>query len=243
MPTSPGSHKGMPFSCHSLYRKIRPEIHIHGGYWQWLDKDHYAFSLGPVRAAGGLVVNLNYTLCPGTDLPGIVDQVRRACAHVYRMIETHGGDRDSIHVTGHSAGGHLTGMIAVTDWADFGDDLPMDLVTSIIPSSGIFDMQNIRRTPQLQDGLNLTEDTARRISPIFLDPPHDMPVSVVVGAEESDGFLLESREFARTWGSKVTNIRYVEVPGVHHFSLIDSMLDKNGLFTQVILEHLKLRVA
>ena len=61
-------------------------VNIHGGYWQWLDKDHYAFSLEPIRAAGALAVNLNYTLCPGVDLPGIVQQVRRACAHIYRNI-------------------------------------------------------------------------------------------------------------------------------------------------------------
>ena len=218
-------------------------LFIHGGYWQWLDKDHYAFSLEPIRKAGAVVVNLNYTLCPENDIPGIVEQVRRACGHVYRTISDHHGDPDNIHVTGHSAGGHLTSMIAVTDWLDFGADLPADLIKSIIPSSGIFDMENIRRTPQLQDGLKLTEDTAREHSPIYLDPSHDMPVSIVVGANESKGFIQESRNFYEAWKSKVTNIRYLEVPDVHHFSLIDAMENPGDPFTSLILKNLQLTTA
>lgn len=224
----------------SAKQKAPVLIFIHGGYWQWLDKDHYSFSLEPIRSAGAIVVNVNYTLCPENDISGIVEQVRRACAYVYRNIENHHGDRDNIHVTGHSAGGQLTGMIAATDWRDFGADLPIDLVKSAIPSSGIFNMENIRRTPQLQDGLKLAEDSARENSPIFLNPSHDMPVSVVVGANESQGFILESRAFAKAWAPKLTNIRYIEIPGVHHFSLIDNMVNSDDPFTKVILEHLEL---
>lgn len=224
-------------------RKAPVLIFIHGGYWQWLDKHHYAFSLEPIRAAGAIVASLNYTLCPENDIPGIVAQVRRACAHVYRTIESYNGDPGSLHATGHSAGGHLTGMIAVTDWTDFGADLPVDLIKSIIPSSGLFDMNNMRRTPQLQEGLGLTEETARQNSPIFLNPTHDMLVSVVVGADESQGFILESKDFFKSWKSKVTNIRYVEIPGVHHFSLIDAMVNDGDPFTNVILEHLRLDAA
>ena len=215
-------------------------IFVHGGYWQWLDKDHYAFSLEPIRSAGAIVASINYTLCPENSIPGIVEQVRKACAYIYFNIETHHGDRNNIHVTGHSAGGHLTAMIASTNWKSFDSELPDNLIKSAIPSSGIFDMNNMRNTPQLNEGLKLNEETANQNSPLFLNPTHDLRVSVIVGADESEGFILESKEFADSWGSKLTNIKYIEIPDVHHFSLIENMINNDDPFTNVILDHLDL---
>jgi len=109
-------------------------IFVHGGYWQWLDKDHYAFSLEPIRSAGAIVASINYTLCPENSIPGIVEQVRKACAYIYFNIAIHHGDRNNIHVTGHSAGGHLTAMIASTNWKSLDPELPDNLIKSAIPS-------------------------------------------------------------------------------------------------------------
>jgi len=43
-------------------------VFIHGGYWQWLDKDDYAFALEPLVTAGALVATINYPLCPEVNL-------------------------------------------------------------------------------------------------------------------------------------------------------------------------------
>lgn len=225
---------------HAKDKALPVLIFIHGGYWQWMDKDTYAFSLEPIRAAGAIVVSVNYTLCPENSVGGIIDQVRRACAHVYRNIAEHNGDPENIHVTGHSAGGHLTAMVVATDWQDVEAGLPTDLVKSAIPSSGIFDMNNMRLTPQINEGLRLDEESANACSPLFMTPSHDLRVSVVVGADESGGFLLESQSLVNAWASKLSNVEYVEIPNVHHFSLIDNMVNDNDPFTNVIIEHLGL---
>ena len=215
-------------------------IFIHGGYWGWLDKDDYAFSLEPLRSAGAIVVSINYTLCPENTIPGIVKQVRQACVYVYSNIEQFNGDPSNIHVTGHSAGGHLTAMIAATDWKSLGADLPGNLIKSAIPSSGIFNLNSIRLTPPLNEVVKLNEDTADQNSPIFLDPTYDLRMTVVVGADESEGFILESKEFVTSWHTKLTRIQYIEIPNVHHFSLIESMINEDDPFTNVILDHLEL---
>ena len=215
-------------------------IFIHGGYWAWMDKDTYAFSLEPIRSAGALVASINYALCPQNTLSGIVDQVRRACIFIYENIGAYNGDKNNIHITGHSAGGHLTAMMAATNWHGFNPNLPIDLLKSAIPSSGIFDMNNIRLTPQLNENIKMDRKEADENSPLFLEPAYDMPISVVVGAEESEGFLLESKDFAEAWSEKLTNLRYVEVPHAHHFSLIENMVSPGDTFTRLLLEHLGL---
>lgn len=215
-------------------------IFIHGGYWTWMDKDTYAFSLEPIRAAGALVASINYEPCPGNTITGIVDQVRRACIYIYENISAYDGDRENIHITGHSAGGQLTAMMATTDWQMFNPNVPIDALKSAIPSSGIFDMNNIRLTPQLNENIQMDKNEADKNSPLFLEPAYDMPISVVVGADESEGFLLESRDFAKAWSNKVTNLRYFEVPNAHHFPLIENQLLPGDPFTDLLLEHLGL---
>ncbi|MEM7221512.1 MAG: alpha/beta hydrolase [Pseudomonadota bacterium] len=215
-------------------------IFVHGGYWTWMDKDTYAFSLEPIRSAGALVASVNYTLCPHNTISGIVDQVRRACIFIYENVGAYNGDQNNIHITGHSAGGHLTAMMAATDWRELNPDLPIDLLKSAIPSSGLFDMNNMRLTPQLNEHLKLDREEADANSPLFLAPAYDMPISVVVGAEETEGFLLESKNFSKAWSDRVTNLRYMEVPRVHHFSLIENMLTPGDPFTCLLLEHLGL---
>lgn len=215
-------------------------IFIHGGYWTWMDKDSYAFSLEPIRAAGALVASVNYALCPENSISGIVEQVRRACAFLYENVGAENGDKENIHVTGHSAGGHLTAMMAATNWREIDPKLPDNLLKSAIPSSGLFDMNSMRLTPQLNEFIRLDRAEADANSPLFLQPAYDMPISVVVGAAETEGFLSESRGFAKAWSEKVTNLRYMEVPGAHHFSLIENMLQPGDPFTQLLLEHLGL---
>lgn len=215
-------------------------IFIHGGYWAWMDKETYAFSLEPIRAAGAVVASINYALCPDNTLSGIVEQVCHACQYVYENIGAHNGDKDNIHVTGHSAGGHLTAMMAATDWRERDANLPLDLIKSAIPSSGIFDMNNIRLTPQLNENIRMDRQEADRNSPLFLDPAYDLPVSVVVGAQETEAFILESEEFTKAWSKKLTTIRYIEIPKVNHFTLIENAVFPGDPFTAVLLDHLHL---
>ena len=46
----------------------------------------------------------------------ITGNLRRAVAWVYKNAAKFNGSRAKIYVSGHSAGGHLTAMLAATDW-------------------------------------------------------------------------------------------------------------------------------
>ena len=72
--------------------------------------------------AKGLVRNgitavlVNYALCTSVNINEIVRQSRAAAARNYRNAEDFGGNPERISVSGHSAGGYLTGMLLSTDW-------------------------------------------------------------------------------------------------------------------------------
>jgi arylformamidase len=214
-------------------------VFIHGGYWQSLDKDDYAFALEPIVSAGALVVMANYTLCPEITLDSLVDQVRTACAWVWRNARKYEGNPDRLHVTGHSAGGHLSAMMATTDWPEFGNGLPRDMIKSIIPVSGLFDLEPLRLC-SVNDGVHMDQETARRNSPMFMKPATELAVSIVVGGQETGELRRQSREFANAWGSSTGNIDYIETPGHHHLSVIEAMIEPNNPLTATILRHIGL---
>lgn len=226
-----------------LLRPSKPNapvlVFLHGGYWQWLDKDHYAFALEPLVSAGALIASVNYTLCPEVTLDTLVDQVRAACVWVWQHARDYGGDPGRLHVSGHSAGGHLTAMMAATDWPEFESGLPRDMIKSAIPVSGLFDLEPLRLS-SLNSGLRMDPETAKRNSPQLMVPTTALPVSAVLGGEETDEFHRQSREFTNAWRSASGTIECIETPGHHHFAVIEAMPEPSNLLTATILRHLEL---
>jgi len=200
---------------------------IHGGYWQWNDKNSYAFLAEPFIEAGIAFANIEYALCPSVNLTELVDQVRQAFAHLWRNGNDLGFDRDRIMVSGHSAGGHLTGVILTTDWATYGDDLPARLVTTGMPISGVFDLEPIRHTP-ISDPLGLDAATAAMLSPMFNQPRAGADTVITLGAHEGREFHRQAEEFAAHCRRQGVEISINSIPGCNHFSVIETLAASDG---------------
>lgn len=211
---------------------------IHGGYWRStrLTKKSYSFCVEPIVSAGALVAMVEYDLCPTVTMDTLVGQVRKACAWIWRHVGDYGGDPARLHVAGHSAGGHLAAMMAATEWPALQAGLPGDLVKSIVPISGLFQLEPLRLV-SLNSDLRLDAEMAQRNSPLFTTPSARMPVSVVVGGAESDEFRRQSRAFADGWKTAATS--YLETAGHNHFTVIEAMTEAENPLTATILRHLQ----
>jgi arylformamidase len=131
-------------------------------------------------------------------------------------------------------------MMAATDWSEFDDGLPRDMIKSIVPVSGLFDLEPLRLISYLED-LRLDSETIKRNSPQFMKPTTALPVTVVVGGDESDEFQRQSREFTNAWRSEVDAIEYVAVPDHDHFTVIEAMTEPDNALTAALLRHLGLK--
>jgi len=198
-----------------------PPLHIfiHGGYWQWNDRKPYAFVAEQLVPAGAAMATIGYPLCPTIGFQDLCDSVRTAIAHLWRHAGDYGYDRNRLHVSGHSAGGHLTALMAATDWTAFSDDLPVDLLKSAIPISGVFDLEPIRHTP-IGDPLGLDAGTARALSPLFLPAPGKGPMTITVGGDESAEFHRQADAYRDHLRDEGVAADVLDIDGKHHFSVV-----------------------
>ena len=195
---------------------------IHGGYWQFLDKGDFSFLAPPFLDEGIAFASLNYDLAPAVTIPEIVAQIRRAVLWLARTGPDYGVDPAQIVVSGHSAGGHLTAMMSVTDWAAAAPDLPGSPVKAACPVSGIYELEPIRLSYH-QDTVRLDPDAVAAMSPLRHVPQSAGPIVCAVGAEESDVFLDQQDAFVAACRQRGLDARVVDLPGRHHFSAIDAL--------------------
>lgn len=197
-------------------------LFIHGGYWRSRDKSMFSFVAEPLVEAGAMVAITNYDLCPQVTVDDIVRQVRGVVAWLWRNAGAHGGDPDRIHVSGHSAGGHLAAMLAATRWPELDPQLPENLVKSATPVSGLFTLEPLLRH-SVNDDLRLDVEAAKRNSPSLTRPQMSGPIHVCVGGDESEEFRWQSRDLASRWKEDGARVAYVEIPSSNHFTILEGL--------------------
>jgi len=206
-------------------------IFIHGGFWRALDKSMFSFVAAGYVRAGISVVAIGYPLAPSVTLDAITDSTRRAVGWVYRHGKSFGGDPARIHLSGHSAGGHLTAMMLSTDWAARG--LPADVVKGGAAISGIYDLEPIRLC-YLNADVRLDAAMVLRNSPLLLVPERAGPLILSVGGRETDEFLRQQEVYAEAWHGAGLPLEIVPMPHEQHFSILDRFADPhNRLFGAV----------
>jgi acetyl esterase/lipase len=125
--------------------ELRPALmQVHGGGWVIGDKREQGIPLLNHMAAQGWVgFNVNYRLSPNVAMPEHLIDLKRGLAWIREHAEEYGIDPDFICVTGGSAGGHLTAMVALTaNDARFqpGFEDADTSVAAAVPFYGIYDL-------------------------------------------------------------------------------------------------------
>lgn len=204
-------------------------IFIHGGYWQALGKDEFGFvAAGLAGQAAGHLANvalLNYPLAPAAGMDVIVQAVRRGIAWVWGQADRLKFDASRIYVSGHSAGGHLTAIAALTDWSDVATGLPADLVKGGLSLSGLYDLRPIRQC-YLNEKLGMDDAIAERNSPLLLLQRFSgwlPPLVAAVGEIETPAFHDQQHDFVRAYEKQGGKVTAITAPGKHHFSIVDEM--------------------
>ena len=209
-------------------------IYLHGGYWQSGDKSMYSFIADDFVRHGVSVGIVNYDLTPLVKIAHITAQVKRAIGWIWQNAKTLKFARDRLILSGHSAGGHLTGMMMGCDWSAVDHELPHDLIRGAMPISGIFDLQPLVHTT-INSGPKMNIEEAKEESPYFIQPKTDAAQLVVVGGGETKEFLRQSDSYVEKYQTKSRVMKRINVADDDHFDVVETLADPNSeLFNQTM---------
>ena len=107
-------------------------IWIHGGGMEGGNKSFPK----ELQQKGMAIVSINYRLSPKVNNPTYIQDVAAAVAWTFKHIKTYGGRANKIFVSGHSAGGYLTLMLATDKSYLAAYDIDADRVRAYFPISG-----------------------------------------------------------------------------------------------------------
>ena len=212
-------------------------VFIHGGYWQLLSKNESCFAAPMFQKHGSYFAALNYTLAPHQSLTGIVEETRRAIAWLYRQAEQWGYDRDSIYLSGHSAGAHLAMMMLLTDWPNLG--LPKDLIKGVCAISGVFDLEPVRLS-YVNDVVGMTAAEAKQNSPILHSINNRCPVIFTYGDNETGEFKRQTHEYGSALEEAGIPVILSEIKDRNHFDVILDLADASSWLSRQILSQMSL---
>jgi arylformamidase len=201
----------------------RPTVlFIHGGYWQWCDKEEECFVAGGLLAHDINVAAVEYTLCPNIDLDGIVAEMHAATDWLVPRLPVYDADPDHLVVAGSSAGAHLAAMLA-----------GRTEVKGALLVSGLYELEPIRLT-RLNQVIGMDRDMALRNSPILNLPANAGPVCFAVGEDELPEMRRQTRDYYARWIAARLPGWDLVVPGTNHFTVMDEMADPEGSLTAAI---------
>ena len=212
-------------------------LYIHGGYWMSRTKGDQTFLARAYAEAGIAFVLLEYDLIPEVRMSDIVHQCRGAVTWVHAHAGDYGIDPDQIFISGHSAGGHLTAMLAATNWQTF-SGAPEDLIKGDIALSGIYDLTPVQHS-YMQEPLALTDEELANYSPQFFETAPSIPLIVAPGSAESDAFRHQSANLVNAWNAKGANCEYMEPAGCNHFSILAEFANPDSTLTQASIQLIK----
>ncbi len=196
-------------------------VFIHGGYWRSLDKSMFSWMAAAWVAAGVNVAMPNYRFCPSVRIDAIVDDAIAATNWLFAHGREHGIDAERVVLSGHSAGGHLTGALFAAERARLQFD-PARIVGGV-PISGIFDFSPLKHFAFNAD-FRLDDAAVKRLDLHARRPTLAAPLIVAAGADESSEFQRQSRLIAAAWAPQVKALQLL--PGLHHFSIVDAFTER-----------------
>jgi acetyl esterase/lipase len=223
------------------HRKDRPTgspilFQIHGGGWVIGNKDQQGIPLMQHLASRGWVcVATNYRLGPKARVPDMVTDLKRSLAWVKEHAAEYGGDPNFVVVTGGSAGGHLTALVALTQNDPEYQPGFEDADTSVyaaVPYYGVYDFtgRNNVRGKSGERGMRMFLERSvmptklkddpegwAKASPLDRITPDDPPFFVIHGHNDTLVPVREARYFVeKLRATSQESVVYAELPGAQH---------------------------
>jgi arylformamidase len=197
-------------------------VYIHGGYWQTLSKEDFAFvAQGPIEL-GYNVVLAEYTLAPQSSMTQIVEEIGRLLD--YLVVNRNLIGSGPVGLVGHSAGGQLSLM-----------HRSHSLLAHTMAISPLVDLEPISLS-WLNEKLNLDANEIEIYSPLR-NIGKGTATTIAVGTAELPELIRHASEY---WAAAVKSekVEYVAIDNRNHFTVLEDLAIGSGLLMQKLASSL-----
>jgi acetyl esterase/lipase len=191
-------------------------LYLHGGYWQWNDKEGQAFIAEGLLPHGLNVALGEHTLAPAAGMDVIAAEPAAMVAGLRALLAGRGRRSDAIVLCGMSSGAHL---LACT--------LGAPGVAAALLVSGAYDLEPVRLSP-LNDPIGMDFCTARRASPLHAPQTTAAQIVIAFGGEERPEIRRQGADFHEALVAQGRRAALSPVPGTDHFSVLETLACPDG---------------
>lgn len=136
-----------------------------------------------LKDKGVAVIGVGYRLSPKAKAPAYIQDAAAAVAWVYQNIESYGGNKKLIFISGHSAGGYLGMMITLDKQYLNKYHIDANSIAGLIPFSG----QAITHfTVRQEAGIKDTQPIIDKYAPLFHVRADAPPMLLITGDREME---------------------------------------------------------
>jgi acetyl esterase/lipase len=199
---------------------------IHGGAWSFGDRSWFG-DVGRRFAEEGIgAAIISYRLSPKVKHPAHVEDCARAFAWLRDHIAEYGGDPERLFVSGQSAGGHLSALLACDPRYLQALGVPADAIKGALPMSGVYTIPAL--PPDTRGLLGIFPESfgsdpkvCRDASPAAHLSGLSAPMLVVTETDDAAPLRFDARclrEAAKRSG--VTGLSFIDAERRNHFSIV-----------------------
>ena len=231
---------------------------IHGGAWAFGDRKSDRELARAFAREGVAVASMSYRLSrgdwrgeefpsTGVQHPEHIKDVARAFAWLHENAESFGLERGNLFVSGFSAGGHLSALLAMDERYLTAHGLSLSDIRGAVPVAGGYDLENYYVA--IEEGLG--EDVAMghvlgvfgpraglaEASPITYLQDVSVPMLVLTEAETADYTRVFENAVTETGKTDLISFRYYDEET--HASLLASLSAKDSASRDEILTFIR----
>jgi acetyl esterase/lipase len=216
-------------------------VFFYGGSWNSGKKEIYDFFGNRLARKGVVAVIVDYPLSPDYQVHDMAQSSAQAVKWTKENISKYGGNPDRIFVSGHSAGGHLAGLITVRE--EYFDSLGISspIKGAILIDAAGLDMYWFLKEMNYKPGTSYlkaftdTPQVWRDTSPIYHLDRKDPPLLIMVGGRTLPGIEKTTARFMEAYEKLVPDTNYHYQRGKKHVAMIAQFLyTPNKAYTWIL---------
>lgn len=194
---------------------------VHGGAWVLGDKMTFS---GPARhfaEQGICVVCPNYRLSPDVQHPKHCEDVAKAFAWTLDNVAKYGGDPKKVVIGGHSAGGHLTALLATNEEYLKAEKKALTDIRGVVGVSGVYVIDH--RVELFHKAFTNDEKTCKTASPLEHVGANRPPMLLAYGDKDFAGLPGMAEAFGKALAKGKNEATAKEFKGRDHITIMTDM--------------------